>query len=144
MSVFSRYKRQPGGFRALVSLWETTPIERRKKMMDVGMAEDPGYTMEILKYMLTFEDILGLPEPELAELVAEAQPRTIAFAIAKAAPEVKERFIRCAKPPISTEIKDFLDAEVMLREVGGAQLKLIEKARELEGRGLIKTKRIPH
>jgi len=32
---------------------------------------------------------------------------------------------------------------VNLREVGGAQLKLIEISRELERKGYIKTKRIP-
>ncbi len=146
MSVYSRYKRRADGFRALVELLETTPVARRQRMIDIGQAEDAEYTEEALKYLLHFEDVLALPDLELAEVVAEASPKMLAFAICKAGAEVRERFLRNAKPRRAAELRDLLEetGELGAAERGGAQLKVIEATRALERRGLIRTKRIPN
>ena len=143
MSVYARYKKSPEGFRSLVELLETTPTSRRQKMIDIGMEEDPIYTERALALILNFQDIMDLPPLELAELMAEAQPKMTAFALNQASDEVKTRFIKNCKPQIAAQIKDYLTMKIGLREVGGAQLKLIEAARKLEKRGLLKVKRIP-
>lgn len=143
MGVYTRFKRNPEGLRALVELWETTPIERRKRMIEVGRTEDPAFTERALQYVLTFEDVLALPDLELAEVIAATQPRLTAFAILTAGEEIQARFLRNAQPQISAEIRNCLEMKIGPREIGGAQLKLVGKARELERRGLVKTKRIP-
>ena len=143
MGVLTRYKKDPDGFRKFVELLESTPQVRRQKMIDVSQAEDPEYTRAAMALMLNFQDILALPEMEMAELVAVAQPRTTAMALYQADADTRAKFVRCAKPHVGAEIRDYLDTpNVPLREVGGAQLKLIEVARSLEHKGLIKTKRI--
>jgi len=143
MGIYSRFKRAQDGFRALVELLESTPITRRQKMIDAGMAEDPAYTEQALKYVLSFEDVIQLPDLELAEVVAAAPPRIMAYAISQTSDEVKNRFLSNAQPRVRAEIKDYLSVQVGLRELGGAQLKIVEVTRQLERRGLIKTKRIP-
>ena len=143
MSVYARFKRNQDGFRQLVELWETTPIERRKKMIEIGRAEDADFTERALQYVMTFEDVLSLKDMELAELLAITPSRLTGLAIAMASEDVKTRFLKNAKPQLAAEIRDFMNMKVGLREVGGAQLKLVEKTRELERKGLIKTKRIP-
>lgn len=143
MSVYARFKRNPDGFRALVELLETTPAVRRKKMIDVGMAEDPEYTQKALQYVMTFEDILKLPDLELAEVLAKAPPRMTAYALNQADEETRLRFLKNAQPQVSAQIRDYLQMKIGLREVGGAQLKVIETARQLERAGLVKCKRIP-
>jgi flagellar motor switch protein FliG len=143
MGVYTRFKRTSDGFRKLVELLETTPAVRRKKMIDVGMAEDPDYTERALALVLNFEDILNLPEMELAELCGATQPRTLAIAISQQPAETKDRFVKCCKLPVAVELRDYLGMEVKLREVGAAQLKVIEVARSLERKGFLKTKRIP-
>ncbi len=142
MGVYSRYKQDPEGFRKLVELLETTPTARRQKMIDVGMTEDPEYTERAVKLMMNFQDILELPEPELAEVCATAQPRTIAMAISQLPPETKDRFLRCCKPPVAIGVRDYFGMAPTLSEIGGAQLKMIEVARSLEKRGFVKKKRI--
>jgi flagellar motor switch protein FliG len=137
MGVYTRFKRGPEGFRALVELLESTPASRRQ------MKEDPDYTQEAMLFVLTFEDIIKLPDLELAEVLAKTPARTVALAIRQSADEVKQRFLRNAKPQVAAEIKDYMTVEAGLRETGGAQLKLIEVARQLERRGLVKTKHIP-
>lgn len=143
MSVFARYKRNADGFRKLVELWESTPVTRRQKMIEVGRAEDSYFVDQVLSYMMTFEDILKMSDFELAELTAVAPGRTIAFALHGADELTRERFIKNAKPQIGAEIRDCLKMKIGPREIGGAQLKLVEKARELERKGLIQTKKIP-
>jgi flagellar motor switch protein FliG len=143
MGVYTRFKRTPGGFRALVELLETTPVSRRQKMIDVGMAEDPDYTLEALKYVLNFDDIVKLSDPELAEVLSKAPPRTTAFAISAASDDIKARFVRSSKPPVAAEIRSYMGVKCGLREMGGAQMKLIEVTRQLEKAGYVKTKHIP-
>ncbi len=143
MGVYSRFKRSPEGFRSLVELVETTPSARRKKMIEVGQQEDPEFTSLVLEYVITFETILSLPEMELAELLSKAPARVIALATKNADDAVKTSWLRCAPARIAAEVKDLWNMNVGLAEVGGAQLKLIEATRQLEKKGLIRTKKIP-
>lgn len=143
MSVYARFKRDPEGFRKLVELLETTPVSRRQKMIDVGMAEDPAYTEKALQYLMTFEDVIGLPDIELAEVIAAAPPRMTGYAVSKSTEEIQQRFLRNCIGPNMGQVREFMEMNIGLREIGGAQLKLVEVARSLEKRGLIKTKQIP-
>lgn len=143
MSVYARFKKDPDGFRKLIELLETTPVVRRQKMIDVGMQEDAVYTQRALELMMTFEDVLGLPDLELAEVVAAAPARMLAFAICKAGEEIHKRFLGNAQPKVRAEIRDFLLVNAGPREIGGAQLKIVEIARQLERRGRVSAKKIP-
>lgn len=143
MSVFARYKRSPEGFRSLVELWEATPADRRQKMIEVGRAEDAAYTERVLKYVITFEDVLALPDMELAEVLAATPPRMLGIAVSRAPEAVKERFLKNAKPQVAAEVRDCMAMNVGPREIGGAQLKVVEKTRELERRGVVNLKKIP-
>jgi flagellar motor switch protein FliG len=144
MGVYSRYKQKgQEGFRELVQLLETTPIARRERMIEVGRQEDPAYTEQALQFMLTFEDLTKLPDLELAELLAKAPARTIAYALMNSEQDVIERFLRNGQVSVAAEVRDYLGTKVGPREIGGARLKLIEFARRLEQRGLLSVKRIP-
>jgi len=112
-------------------------------MIDVGMAEDPNYTKKALQYLMTFDDVLKLSNEELAEVLSIVPPRLAAIAINQATAETKNRFLSLSKPPVRAAIQDFLSLKVGLREIGGAQLKLVESTRQLERKGLIRTKHIP-
>ena len=143
MSVYARFKRSQDGFRSLVELLESTPQSRRKKMIDVGMAEDPAYTEKALQYVLSFEDVMQLPDMELAELIAASPPRMTGFSMARASEETQLRFLKNAKPQIAAQVKEYMGMTIGLAEIGGAQLKLIEITRRLEKKGLIQAKKIP-
>jgi flagellar motor switch protein FliG len=144
MGVYTRFKRSPDGLRNLVELLEVTPGSRRQKMIDVGMQEDPDYTQKALQYVLTFEDVIKLPDLELAEVLSQVPSRFTAYAIHSAPEEVKTRFMSKSIPRVAAEIKEFMDTpNVTPIQIGGGQMKMIEITRKLEKRGLIKTKRVP-
>src|SRR4051794_30847369 len=98
MGVYTRFKKAPDGLRALVELLETTPMSRRKKMIDVGMLEDPAYTEKALQLVLTFKDILAMPDLELAEVVHATPPELVGFAIHSASEEIQDKFLNMAPP----------------------------------------------
>jgi flagellar motor switch protein FliG len=143
MGVFTRFKRSSEGFRQLVELWESTPSDRRKKMIDIGMQEDPEFTKKAMECMMTFEDILKMNDMEIAELVAKAPPRVVAYAIHGIDEAAQQRFLKNAKPQIMAQIRDGLMANIGPREIGGARLSLVIAARGLEHAGFIQTKKIP-
>lgn len=143
MGVYSRYKKDPEGFRALVELLEATPKEKRQRMIDVGMEEDPEYTRKAMSFAYSFEDICNLPDMELAEVVAASPPRMTANAVKNSPPEIKQKFMKNAIPKIAAQIREFEDESPELREIGAARLKLITVARSLEKQGRIRTKAIP-
>jgi flagellar motor switch protein FliG len=144
MGVYSRFKKSPDGLRQLVELLESTPSARRQKMIDVGMEEDAEYTQKALQYVFTFEDILRLPELELAEVLNIALPRMIGLAIHAASAEIKNKFLTKVNPRAVAEVKEVLEtSNVTLTQVAAGQFKLIEAARKMEKRGLVKTKKIP-
>lgn len=142
MGVYTRYKKDPNGFRKLVELLEITPKDKREKMIAAGLAEDPDYTKKAMAHMMTFLDILGLADGEFAEILALAPPKILAMAFSAAAADVKTRVLTLAPRRSMADIKDIIDAQYKPGEIGGAQLKMIEYARDLERRGKIGLKRI--
>jgi flagellar motor switch protein FliG len=138
----SFYKRNPEGLRRLVELLETTPMERRTKMIEAGNREDKHYTDLALSLMMSFTDIISMPDMELAEVAAHAPVRTIAAALFQLPEEVRKRFFLCSPAKLRGDLKEYMEHEFTLREVGGARLKMVEIARGCERRGLIKTKHI--
>lgn len=113
-------------------------------MIEVGMAEDPEYTKRAMEFTLNFDDIMHLPDLELAEVLASMPGRLIGFAIHQAPEEIKKRFMEKAQPRVYAEIKEALEmSNVSLAMIGSGQMKMIETARKLEKKGLVKAKKIP-
>lgn len=112
-------------------------------MIDVGMEEDAEYTNRALQYVMNFQDILALSDGELAEVCAKAPAKMIAYSIRELADDVKKRFVSCCTRENMAEVRDTLEVPVGPREIAGAQLKLIQVARELEGKGFVRIKKIP-
>jgi hypothetical protein len=144
MGAFTRFKKNPEGLRQLVELWESTPLVRRQKMIDMGMDEDPEYTKKALSFVLTFDDIIKLPDLELAEVLAGTPPASVGYAIHVAPPEIRNRFLSKVLLPIGHQIKEILAQSTpnpSMIEAG--QIKLVMVARNLERTNVIGTKRIP-
>ena len=144
MGVYTRYKKSPTGFRQIVELIETTPMSRRQKMIDVGMSEDPEYTRKVLSFVLSFSDVIHLPDLELAEVLGSVPGQWIGFSIHNQPKEVQDRFMSQSRPKSIAEIKEVLeDSKVTAFQISAAQSKLIQATRALEKKGYVKTKSIP-
>lgn len=143
MGVYTRYKKDQNGFRKLVELLETTPPSRRQKLIDAGMKEDPAYTKKALDYILSFDDILMMPEPEITELASQVKPKVIAYALENIGETVRTRVENALPLNIRAEVKSYEGSTLTPGEIGSARVQLISAARQLEQQELIKTKAIP-
>lgn len=144
MGMYDRYKKDPDGLRRLVELLETTPLTRRQDLIDRGMKEDPGYTKTALSYVLTFQDIVQLPEMELTEVICAMKPKSVAAAISSVSDAAqKTRMLKCVPRHLVVEINNHLDSQLSAAELGNAKKEAIEKTRQLEGKGVLTLKKIP-
>ena len=145
MGVYTRYKKSPSGLRQIVELIESAPPSRRQKMIDVGMKEDPEYTNKILRFVFNFEDLIQLPDSELAELLAGVPALWMAYAIHDQSQEVQARWLALSSPQVFMEVKEVLaNPKVSPFQMSAGKVKMIAMARSLEKKGYIKTKAIPH
>lgn len=145
MGVYTRFKKQADGFRTLVELLESTPLHRRQKMIEVGLQEDQAFTEKALSYTFSFQDILQLPELELAEVLSEAAPHFVGIAISPLAPEIQNKILsKAPNPKTAATIRESMERTSLTKtDIASSQTKLVEAARKLEKKGAIKTKRIP-
>jgi len=142
MGIYTRYKKDPNGFRKLVELLEITPKDKREKMIEMGRAEDPEYTAKALAMTMNFQDILSMQDAEFAEVLSLIPPKIIAAAFAPLGKVIHDRVLKLAPRNRISDIRDIIEAEYRPTEVGGAQFKVIEMTRDLERRGKIQLKRI--
>lgn len=143
MGAYDRYKKDPDGLRKLVELLETTPMKRREELINKGMAEDAAYTKAAVDFIITFQDILQLPEMELTEVIAAMKPKSVAQCIFKNTEEEKKRFLACVQKTRVLEVHSYLDTTPSAVEIGGAKKEAIAMARALEVKGLLSIKKIP-
>lgn len=143
MGIYTRYKRSPDGLRQLVELLEQKTGSKRQVLVDAGMNEDPDYTQLALQYVISFADVEGLNDMELAEVLSSTPAPVIGIAFSRSSAEVKQRVIKCANPRSAAEFKDSLENPDEKAPIGGAQLKLIASMRKLEKKGIVKVKRVP-
>ncbi len=143
MGIYSRYKKDQHGFRKLVELLETTPLARRQKMIDAGMAEDPAYTETALRYLMKFEDLYELGPMEMAELVSRVPGKTTGFAIVGLGEDIRKKFLSNMPHAALVDYKENEDVKPSAGDISIARSKLVLAARELERGGKIKLKAIP-
>lgn len=143
-----RYLRDDKGFRKYVVLMETTAPAKRKTLMDAGRAENALFVETAEKYIITFEKITKLPDMELTELLGA--PGLSVEAISTALMSVadlghRERLVglvpRKILPAVANDMK--INTEPKPQAIGNARFQFIQKARELEEAGLLKSFQIP-
>ena len=138
MSITARHKR-PGAFKKLVQSLETTPPDRRQKIMTALASEDAELAMHAETSIFKFEEFENVPDPLLAEVLVmlKNEPRTLAMALSSTDKKLVEKFTANMTPPLRSEFKQ-LDGEfekITESERRAARFRVITKARELENGG---------
>lgn len=137
MSRMSRYRKE-GGLRALVELLEMLPKAKREKIIEFGMQDDPELIKQALPLMIRFEDLLGLSDPQLADVLFAAEPRFIGLSMQALSENERARFLKNSDRRKLSEIKDVLElASVPKREISTACYQLVAVARKLEREGVL-------
>lgn len=145
MSLTARHKK-PGGFRKLVNSLETTPPERRLKILEAMRKEDPDFVAEAESCIFTFEDFEKINDLIVCEIVGalNKEMRTFALALFKCeADPIHAKFTKNMNPREMFEFRDWTEnlKDVKTYERTAARYRIIEKAREMEQRRVFTLKK---
>ena len=136
-SLGEQSRRAYAGFKGAADMLNQMEPGISKSILENIEIEDPKMALAIRNLMFTFEDLIGVPEAGIRELLGQLDKKTLALALRGAGEELKNLIFKC----MSTRAVDMLkeDMEIMgavrARDVGQAQREIVDIARRLESEG---------
>ena len=110
-----------------------------KTILETIEREDPKLALNIRNLMFTFQDLLGVPEVGIRELLGQLDKKTLAVALRGATDELKAYIFKSMSSRAADMLKEDMEVQgpVRAREVIKAQQEVIAVARKLEAEGKI-------
>ncbi len=101
--------------------------------------DDANLANNIRNLMFTFEDLIGVPETALRDLLGAVDKKTLALALKGASEAVKEHIFKAMSSRAVEMLKEDMDVlgRVRAKDVAKAQQEAIVTARQLEAEGKI-------
>lgn len=134
-----QHRRAYAGLQGVADLLNRLDPVSSKQILEAIEAEDPNIALGIRNLMFTFQDLMGVPEAGIRELLGQLDKKTLAVALRGAPEELRTYIFKC----MSTRAADMLkeDMEVLgplrARDVMRAQQEAVQIARKLEAEGKI-------
>ncbi len=136
-----RNRVQLGGPGRLAELLAVAPSAVRREMLEVVSTRDPNVAEAARRSIVLFEDLPGLDDASVRQIVASVDPSTVAVALL-GAPEVREVVLGA----VSKRLRGVLEAEEEAvgekdaREVEAARRAIEDAMRVLNGRGDLRSR----
>lgn len=138
MSMLARY-RKPGGIEQLVSLLESCLQKKRELLLNTIGSEDKEFANMVKNKLLTPEKLSKWDPMIINEVTSRMNEKTLAIALRGFAPAFFDTAIMTLKEMKKRDVKNFFDTLTPSAvEIESAQIKFIEKVRELIREGAIK------
>ena len=108
-----------------------------KAILELIEKDDPKMALGIRNLMFTFEDLLGVPEAAIRELLGQLEKKTLALALRGASEELKTMIFKSMSTRAVEMLKEDIDVlgVVRARDVNTAQRSIVDVARKLESEG---------
>jgi len=136
-SLGEQSRRAYAGFKGAADLLNQLEPATGKGILESIEKDDPKMALAIRNLMFTFEDLLGVPEAGIRELLGQLDKKTLALALRGAPEELKNLIFKCMSSRAVEMLKE--DMEIMgpvrARDVGQAQREIVDVARKLESEG---------
>jgi flagellar motor switch protein FliG len=99
--------------------------------------QDPKMALGIRNLMFTFEDLLGVPEAGIRELLGQLDKKTLALALRGGSEELKNLIFKSMSSRAVDMLKEDMEVlgAVRTKDVNQAQREIVEMARKLESEG---------
>ena len=99
--------------------------------------ENAELANNIRNLMFTFEDLVGVPETAMRDLLGAVDKKTLALALKGASEAVKEHIFKAMSSRAVEMLKEDMDVlgRVRAKDVAKAQQEVIASARQLEAEG---------
>lgn len=135
-------RRAYAGFKGVADVLNRLDPVSGKAILELIERDDPSLAVNIRNLMFTFEDLLGVPEASIRELLAQLDKKTLALALKGAPEELKSHVFKCMSSRAVEMLKE--DVEVLgpvrSRDVAKAQQDAVAIARRLESEGKLSLK----
>ncbi|HKM47134.1 MAG TPA: flagellar motor switch protein FliG [Terriglobales bacterium] len=136
-SLGEQSRRAYAGFKGAADLLNQLDPLVGKGILESIEKDDPKMALAIRNLMFTFEDLLGVPEAGIRELLGQLDKKTLAMALRGATEELKNLIFKSMSSRAVDMLKEDMDVlgAVRAKDVHLAQHEIVETARKLEAEG---------
>lgn len=130
-----------GGVRAVAELLNRLDRNISQSVLESIEAETPDLAVSIRNLMFVFDDLQGVEDTAIREIVQRADKKTLTIALKGASEEIRTRFFGNMSKRASEMIREEMEVlgAMRLRDVEKSQQEIVAIARKLEEEGLLTT-----
>lgn len=135
-------RRAYAGFKGVADLLNRMDPASGKVILELIERDDSKLAMSIRNLMFTFDDLLGVPEIGIRELLAQLDKKTLAQALKGASNQLRDHLFKSMSSRAAEMLKEDMESlgPVRAKEVTKAQQECVAIARKLEAQGKIQLK----
>ncbi len=136
-SLGEQSRRAYAGFKGAADLLNQLEPVSSKGILETIEKEDPTMALAIRNLMFTFEDLLGVPEAGIRELLGQLDKKALALSLRGATEELKNLIFKSMSSRAVDMLKEDMEVlgPVRSKDVNQAQREIVEVARRLEAEG---------
>lgn len=136
-SLGEQSRRAYAGFKGAADLLNQLEPLAGKGILESIEKDDPNMALAIRNLMFTFEDLLGVPEAGIRELLGQLEKKTLALALRGTTEELKTLIFKSMSSRAVDMLKEDMEVlgSVRAKDVSHAQREIVEIARRLEAEG---------
>jgi flagellar motor switch protein FliG len=141
-SLGEQSRRAYAGFKGVADVLNRLEPTAGKIILEHIESDDPRLAMSIRNLMFTFDDLLGVSEPAIRELLANLDKKTLGLALKGAPEQLRNQIFKAMSSRAVQMLKEDMEAmgPVRTKDVQKAQQECVAIARKLEGEGKIQLK----
>lgn len=130
-------RRAYAGIKGAADLLNQLDPNASKAILETIEKDDPQMALGIRNLMFTFEDLLGVPEAGIRELLGQLDKRTLALSLRGASEELKNLIFKSMSSRAVDMLKEDMEVlgAVRTKDVNQAQREVVDVARKLESEG---------
>lgn len=135
-------RRAYAGFKGVADLLNRVDPNSGKLILEMIERDDPKLAMSIRNLMFTFDDLLGVPDVAIRELLSHVDKKTLAAALKGAPEELRGHIFKSMSSRAVEMLKEDMEALGPMRskDVAKAQQECVAIARKLESEGKLQLK----
>ena len=136
-SLGEQSRRAYAGFKGAADMLNQLEPNTSKGILESIEKDDPKMALGIRNLMFTFEDLLGVPEAGIRELLGQLDKKTLALALRGASEELRNLIFKSMSSRAVDMLKEDMEVlgPVRSKDVNQAQREIVETARRLESDG---------
>ena len=137
LSLGDQVRRSYGGVKTAAELLNRIEPAVSKSILETVEGEDARLALDIRNNMFTFEDLLGVPESGIRDLLSAVDKKTLATALKGAPEDLKNHIFKTMSSRAAEMLKEDMEAlgPVRAQVVTRAQQEIVQAARTLESQG---------